>query len=839
MLLRLPLSLLFTAGLVWAAPQDAATLKNLLQSALERSAQASPEEAVAQGHAVIALASDETREDLRNELDKRLKDSEQLPEPARLLLLAARLKLGEADLARIGGELSALVGSTNEAVARVAARTAADTRLRTLREDDLQELVDALRVCAKNASREPATRIQAAVGLHLLGRADGQREGRGIMLSFLDSSDPSLRAAGALALAEVGDIETSRKILEGLASLPSTEGRLAAAYLKQEDIRRIYDRRTKALLEGQNEAEGDPKAAKDLAILERLIRLIQTNALEGPEVKRQDLIDAACDGMLGYLDEHSSFMAPKAFKKFEQDLLSAEYGGIGAYVGEDPEDKIFTITRPIYSGPAYRAGLHTDDKIVRIDDWPTITNSGSHPLDDIIKRLKGKPGTQVKLYIWRRGMDPALVERPTEDMAVTVTREEITIPPVTSIELPGKVGLIELSTFSRVASDEIEKRLKVMLADGMRGVILDLRNNSGGLLEEARAVCELFLEKGKLVVTTEGASRSEKLYTERDPLVPMDMPLVVLVNRFSASASEIVSGALQDHRRALIVGQRSYGKGSVQNLLPIQGEFDDRFQDENGNRRYDPWEKLTKDWNGNGEFDFAPRARLTIAHYHLPSGRSIHREIDSEGVMVSEGGVEPDLKSNARRIDGWRAEEMVRLVRRDKLIREYVMREYPTHKDRFRELAEGDGDDLSRYPNFRELYDSLETPLSEQDVRMLVRNEVRRRVQDDRGEAFPDGDFQEDLQLQAAIRAILEQVGDTPESIPLYRVSFDPTDEKTGQRPLLAKSGDEQRTRLNAAIQALESLRAKGNVDQQTADELQKALEGALRGALGQGDEPR
>jgi hypothetical protein len=122
---------------------------------------------------------------------------------------------------------------------------------------------------------------------------------------------------------------------------------------------------------------------------------------------------------------------------------------------------------------------------------------------------------------------------------------------------------------------------------------------------------------------------------------------------------------------------------------------------------------------------------------------------------------------------------------------------------------------------------------------MLVRNEVRRRVQDDRGEAFPDGDFQEDLQLQAAIRAILEQVGDTPESIPLYRVSFDPTDEKTGQRPLLAKSGDEQRTRLNAAIQALESLRAKGNVDQKTADELQKALEGALRGALGQGDEPR
>ncbi len=839
MLLRLPLSFLFTAGLVWAAPQDAATLKNLLQGALEKSAQSGPEEAVAQGQAVVALVNDETREELRNELDKRLKDSAKVPESTRLLLLAARLRLGEADLARIAGELGALIASKDEAIARTAARTAADTRLRTLREEDLQKLVEALRECAKDANREPATRIQAATGLHLLGRADGQREARGIMLSFLDSGDANLRAAGALALAEVGDIETSRRILESLAGLPSTEGRLAAAYLKQEDIRRIYDRRTKALLEGQNEAEGDPKAAKDLAILERLIRLIQTNALEGPEVKREDLIDAACDGMLNYLDEHSSFMAPKAFKKFEQDLLSAEYGGIGAYVGEDPEDKIFTITRPIYSGPAYRAGLHTDDKIVRIDDWPTITNSGSHPLDEIIKRLKGKPGTQVKLYIWRRGMDPALVERPTEDMAVVVTREEITIPPVTSIELPGKIGLIELSTFSRVASDEIEKRLKVMLADGMRGIILDLRNNSGGLLEEARAVCELFLEKGKLVVTTEGVSRSEKLYTERDPLVPMDMPVVVLVNRFSASASEIVSGALQDHRRALIVGQRSYGKGSVQHLLPIQGEFDDRFQDENGNRRYDPWEKLTKDWNSNGEFDFAARARLTIAHYHLPSGRSIHRDIDSEGIVVSEGGVEPDLKASMRRLDGWRAEEMVRLVRRDKLIREYVLREYPANKELFRKLAEGDGDDLSRYPDFRGLYDSLGTMLSEQDVRMLARNEIRRRVQDDRGEAFPDGDFQEDAQLQAAIRSILEKVGDSPEAIAVYRSTFDPAEDKSNQRPLVAKSGDEQRTRLNDALKALEALRAKGDVDPKTADELQKALEGALGQNAAPKGEPR
>jgi carboxyl-terminal processing protease len=132
--------------------------------------------------------------------------------------------------------------------------------------------------------------------------------------------------------------------------------------------------------------------------------MVEHSSLEGEKHTRPQLIDAAIDGMRRSLDEHASYLTPKIFKTFEQDLLQAEYGGIGAYVGEDPEDHIFTITRPIYSGPAYRAGLHSDDKIVRIDDWPTITTAGSKPETEIIKRLKGKPGTKVKLYVWRRGL---------------------------------------------------------------------------------------------------------------------------------------------------------------------------------------------------------------------------------------------------------------------------------------------------------------------------------------------------------------------------------------------------------------------------------------------------
>jgi C-terminal peptidase prc len=519
-------------------------------------------------------------------------------------------------------------------------------------------------------------------------------------------------------------------------------------------------------------------------------------------------------------------MPPAAFKKFDQELLMPEYGGIGAYVGEDPEDHIFTITRPIYSGPAYRAGLRADDKIVRIDDWPTITPSGSQDTDVIIKRLKGKPGTKVKLYIWRRGMDPALVDRPTEEMALSIERAEITIPPVTSQMLPGKIGLLELQSFTRVASEELSKKLKELLDQGLQGVILDLRNDSGGLLTEACNVANLMLPKGKLVVSTENRSeKSEKLYTLQDPLIPATMPVSVLVNRFSASASEIVAGALQDHGRAVLVGQRSYGKGSVQNLLPIPGEEDDRYRDDNGNGRFDSWEKLTLDRNGNGEFDFAPRARMTIARYLLPSGRSIHRQLGEDGTVISEGGVEPELIVKSRRIEGWRAEEMYRLLRKEHKIRDWVEQNYAQDRDIFSQIANCDEDDIARYPGFQELYDSLKTMLPPQDVRMLVRGEIRRRVQDDRGAAFPEGDFEEDLQLQAAITSVLEHLNKKPSEINEYARTFD-VPAKDAPQPLASR--DDQRTRLKSALTLVTDARNHGQLDAKTAAELQRAIEDAL-----------
>jgi carboxyl-terminal processing protease len=824
--------LAFSSATALAFAQTPGDLHTLVEQRVQAAGSGSVELALEQAGTIVGLATEENRAGLRADLDRWIGRSSELSEPARILVLAARTRLGEADLKSISTELVALVGSKQDEVGQSAAQLLADRGFRALRDSEIEPVVKALGAGAKDAQRAPAYRLACAIALHVQGRAEGQRAARAMMIEFLGSSDPRLRAQGALALAEVGDLETPRKELEGLALVPTTEGRLAAAYLKQEEIRRVYDRRTKNDQEyaSKQSEDADPQARKDLAILEKLIDLVRRKSLEGEKVKRQELIDAACDGMLRSLDEHSSFMTPEVYKKFEQDLLMPEYGGIGAYVGEDPEDHIFTITRPIYSGPAYRAGLHSDDKIVRIDDWPTITNAGSKDETEIIKRLKGKPGTKVKLYVWRRGMDPALIDRPTEDMVITIQREEITIPPVSSQLLPGKIGLVELQSFTRVASDELAAKLKGMLEQGMQGVILDLRNDSGGLLTEACNVANLMLPKGKLVVSTENRSeRAEKLYTMQDPLIPAEMPVAVLINRFSASASEIVSGALQDHGRAVLVGQRSYGKGSVQNLLAIPGEEDDRYSDDNNNGRFDNWEKLTVDRNGNGQFDFAPRARLTIARYLLPSGRSIHRELAEDGTVVSEGGVVPELAVNARRIEGWRAEEMYRLVRKEHKIREWVEQNHAQEKTLFDQLANCDEDDLSRYPGFQELYDSLKTVLPQQDVRMLVRNEIRRRVQDDRGAAFPDGDFEEDVQLQAAITSVLDRLHKKPAEINEYARTFDTTNSKDATPQLVASATrDDQRSRLKNALTLVGDARTHGQLDPKTAAELERALQDAL-----------
>jgi hypothetical protein len=361
----------------------------------------------------------------------------------------------------------------------------------------------------------------------------------------------------------------------------------------------------------------------------------------------------------------------------------------------------------------------------------------------------------------------------------------------------------------------------------MQSVILDLRNNPGGLLDEAVAVASPFLKKGTLVVSTQSrVEPSEHRLSTGDPLVPMDMPMAVLVNRFSASASEIVSGALQDQQRATIVGPRSFGKGSVQKLLTVPGMKDDQYKDENGNGRHDNWEPLTKDWNKNGEFDFAPHIKLTISRYLLPSGRSIHRELDKDGNILSKGGVDPDVKVDARNYEGWRIEEMRHLLD-SKKVRDYVDQHLDANKELFGKLAENDQHDCKRYPDFDEFMAALGTPLASDDVRYLVRMEVRKRVQDLRGKEFPAGDFVEDVQLQEAIRVVLNKLGKSPTDIEDYKAAIPSS---SVGRVAMAKV---ERQSLQDTIDKLTAAKkADGKLSPELLDRLQELLQKSLEGSV-------
>jgi C-terminal peptidase prc len=506
--------------------------------------------------------------DLDAALDRLLARPELAPN-GRLFAVAARLQGDEPDAKLLAGALRPLLAGGPPEAVRAACGLFANETFRGLPKEEREQLGRELVAAARDLARDPETRMAAASAAAKVGLGTEMRQARDEMRAFLTSADPSLRALGALALAGCGveiqdELETE---LERLAELPDAHGVLAGSYLKQERTRELLDRKYKDL-----RAQVEDGALPDnLKRFQAVQRMITTQHLEGDRVTEDELTDAALDGMLRYMDEHSTYFDPESYAQFLLDL-EAEYGGIGAYVGLDPADRLFTINRPIYSGPAYRAGLQTDDKIVRIDDWPTI----EQPVDDVIKKLKGKPGTDVKLYVWRRGMDPDQVERPTEDMAVVLKREDIHIPAVAYQMLPGGIAMVELTTFSRDVGAELKAVLEELEGQGMRGLILDLRRNSGGLLTEARNVAALFLPKDRKVVETQSTfGRPEVLRSLEDPFLPVDVPITVLTSRFTASASEIVAGALQDWQRATVLGETSFGKGSVQQLLPVTDVAED------------------------------------------------------------------------------------------------------------------------------------------------------------------------------------------------------------------------------------------------------------------------
>ncbi len=647
-------------------------------------------------------------------------------------------------------------------------------------EDVEEELLELLDDCF-----DPYVRISLARTLWELTR---DLRAKQELKTVLSSTDPEVRVAGALALAEIGDSEAVKTILEAIAEQPTANGRLARALLTQARWRDIaLSRGSPSPAEEKEPVREEPKVTIQYgdALLKTIRDYIAEYYLKAPDLDQVELLEAAAKGILDALDPHSVyFSAKERFDWFED--LNPIYGGIGSYV--NIVNDIFTIVRPMFGGPAYRRGLKPGDSILSIDGWMTT----GHTTNEIVKRLRGEPGTKVIISVYRKGW-----QKPRD---FQLMRERIQVPTVNSTMLPGSVGYVRLSTFGRDSALELDSDIRRLEANGMKSLILDLRFNTGGYLDTARQVCDLFLDRGKTVVWWEG--RNKRIAPRRDLKTTQatthpDFPLVILVNGQSASASEIVAGCLQYHDRADLVGLRTFGKGSVQNLYRIftvppaepwedvngNGvyDFDEDYRDLNKNGFWDQGEPLIdrnrnkrwdrgepyEDLNENGHFDY-PAVKLTIAKYYLPSGVSLLREkVTENGKIRWIGGVEPDIWIGPEEPNGWRNEEIARLEEK-KAFDDYLERNFDANRKTFEKLAYDDGGKPDGYPEFDKFFSSLDTRLDREATWWWLRYKTRRKVGDESGREVV-GDFLTDQMLQRGIIVALEKAGFDPGTVAEYK----------------------------------------------------------------------
>lgn len=297
-------------------------------------------------------------------------------------------------------------------------------------------------------------------------------------------------------------------------------------------------------------AEGE--IYEELKLFSEAISLVRKNYVE--EVKPKDLIYGSIKGMLGSLDPHSSFMTPEQYKEMQVDT-KGEFGGVGIQIGM--KDGMLTVIAPIEDTPAYQAGIKAGDKIIKINNDFTKELS----LQDAVSKMRGAPGSPVKITILREGW------KETRDF--TIKREVIKIKSVKSKILDDGIGYIKINQFQEQTSSDLSTNMDKLLQDNITALVLDVRNNPGGLLNSAIDVSSQFLSPGKLVVFIKDKKGEKIEYRSNKNAGNSTIPMVVLVNQGSASASEIVAGALKDWNRAVIIGTQTFGKGSVQSVVPM------------------------------------------------------------------------------------------------------------------------------------------------------------------------------------------------------------------------------------------------------------------------------
>ncbi|HHH19977.1 MAG TPA: S41 family peptidase [Campylobacterales bacterium] len=351
----------------------------------------------------------------------------------------------------------------------------------------------------------------------------------------------------------------------------------------------------------------------------RIVSIIEEQYVD--ELNSSDIINKALKGLLTNLDAHSSFMDAKESKEL-QVQTNGEFGGLGISVGM--KDGALTVISPIEGTPADKAGMKANDIILKIDDQATIGMN----IDKAVSLMRGKPGTPINLTVIRKG-EP-------KPLKVDIVRDIIEIQSVYAKTIGEDVLYLRITSFDQKVISGMKKAIQEH--PKTKGIVLDLRNNPGGLLNQAIGVVDMFVDEG-VVVSQKGKVASENLiYNATKPHTDTQTPLVILVNDGSASASEIVSGALQDHKRAVVVGEKTFGKGSVQVVMPV----------------------------GNGE-----SLRLTIARYYLPSGRTIQavgvtpdievapgeiKKFD-DLISIKERDLQKHLENELEKVDGVKEEE--------------------------------------------------------------------------------------------------------------------------------------------------------------------------------------
>lgn len=349
-----------------------------------------------------------------------------------------------------------------------------------------------------------------------------------------------------------------------------------------------------------------PARDEDYAFVRTLVdihRQVATRYVE--DVTAEKLRQGAIDGMLNQLDPYTVYVPPQEQKAFDQ-MLDGSFEGVGIQLNQKEDDGRIEVVTPIDDSPAFKAGVMAGDVLLKVDG----TSVTDKRLPDVIKLIQGKVGSEVTLRL-RRGK---------EDLDLTMPRQQVVVPTIKGyqrnadntwnyfVDRNEMIAYIRITQFTADTHEKFKQVIDKLLAEGMKGLVMDLRFNPGGRLDSATEIVDLFIDQG-VIVSTRGRSRPEEtIFAHAAGTLPK-FPLVVLVNGSSASAAEVVAGSLKDNHRALIIGSRTYGKGSVQELIPLD--------------------------QGSGEL------KMTVAYYYLPSGRLVHRRKDA-----TDWGVIPQIQVN-------------------------------------------------------------------------------------------------------------------------------------------------------------------------------------------------